>query len=323
MAPIAVTRSIVSGNALADIVADDYQLDSPLSCKLISKMLRTQDNDHYLIRSGDQKYVLRLYQVGEHLGREESDYLYEMEWLTFLKERQLPVAYPVLRNDGSYLGQVEAPEGSRYYALFTFAPGRRVTLDNEELLYTFGSRMGEIHLASNDFQTDHRRKPMDLKHLVDEPIKHIERFWAERDDEKLQLLLDSAQKAKDAIQGLIDNELHTEDGWGAIGGDFHPHNTHFNEQNEPTFFSFDLCGPGWRAYDIAVFLLNTNLLRRPNHLSAAFFAGYNAVRPLSDNEHEAISPFMTIRRIWLTGTFSLVDGVAGYTFLAPAHIDGQ
>lgn len=323
MAPIAVTRSIVAGSALADRVAEDYGLESPVSCKLISKMLRTQDNDHYLIRSGDQKFVLRLYQVGEHLGRRESDYLYELDWLDFLRQRQIRVAYPIARRNGGFLGQVEAPEGIRYYALFSFAPGKRMALDDEELLYTFGSRMGEIHLASNDYVPGYDRRPMDLEYLVDKPIEHIKRFWADRPDEKLNLLLESAQAAKDEIQGLIDNELHTEDGWGPIGGDFHPHNTHFDEHGEPTFFSFDLCGPGWRSYDIAVFLLNTRLLRLPSHLSAAFFAGYNAVRPLSDNEHEAISPFMTIRRIWLTGTFSLVDGVAGYTFLAPAHIDGQ
>jgi Ser/Thr protein kinase RdoA (MazF antagonist) len=52
-------------------------------------------------------------------------------------------------------------------------------------------------------------------------------------------------------------------------------------------------------------------------LSEAFFAGYYAVRPLSNNEHEAISPLLTIRRVWLTGTFSVVDGIVGHTFIAP------
>ena len=68
-------------------------------------------------------------------------------------------------------------------------------------------------------------------------------------------------------------------------------------------------------------MLNANLMRQPSNLSEAFFAGYYSVRPLSRNEHEAIAPFLTIRRVWLTGTFSTVEGVAGYTFIGPAELD--
>ena len=90
MAPIAVTRSIVDAQALGEVIAQEYDLPGPLNCKLISKMLRTQDNEHYLVRTGGsedpgQKYVARVYQLGHHLGRQESDYLYELDWLSFLK----------------------------------------------------------------------------------------------------------------------------------------------------------------------------------------------------------------------------------------------
>ena len=50
----------------------------------------------------------------------------------------------------------------------------------------------------------------------------------------------------------------------------------------------------------------------------AFFAGYYSERPLSSSEHAAISPFLTIRRIWLTSIFSQEDGLVGHTFIAPA-----
>ena len=43
------------------------------------------------------------------------------------------------------------------------------------------------------------------------------------------------------------------DGWGIIGGDFHGWNLHFTENNELTLFDFDLCGYGWRAFDLAVY----------------------------------------------------------------------
>ncbi|HSG18355.1 MAG TPA: phosphotransferase, partial [Anaerolineae bacterium] len=297
VSPIAVTRSIVAADALGEIIAEEYDLGAPLNCKLISKMLRTQDNEHYLVRSGDVKYVARVYQLGQHLQRQESDYLYELDWLNFLKAKEQPVSYPIARRDGGFLGQLEAPEGRRYYAVFSFARGKPMVADDEDQLFSMGRRMAQIHLASNNYEPSHERRRMGLSFLVDEPVARLERFWARKRDAKLDILLTSAEEAKEQIETLLKNEEETEDGWGAIGGDFHPYNTHFDGSDEPTFFSFDLCGLGWRAYDIAVFLLNADLMRRPSNLSEAFFAGYYAARPLSRNEHEAIAPFLTIRRV--------------------------
>lgn len=320
---IAVTRSIISADALAEVIAAEYAFEGPVTCKLISKMLRTQDNDHYLVRTGDQKYVARIYQQGNYLQRQESDYLFELDWLNYLKANDMPVSYPLLRRDGGYLGSVYAPEGQRYYAVFSFAQGKPMSAQDEEQLFAIGQKMAEIHLISNDFQTMHARRSMDLNFLADEPIGRMREFWSSNQDSKFEILLVSAEEAKDAIVALLENEEYTEDSWGPIGGDFHPYNIHFNKLNEPTFFNFDLCGFGWRAYDIAVFLLNAGLMKRSSAFSEAFFAGYYSVRPLSRNEHEAIAPFLTLRRVWLTGTFSTVQGVAGYTFIGPAQLDGQ
>jgi Ser/Thr protein kinase RdoA (MazF antagonist) len=318
---IAVTRSIVASDALAELIEADYDLNIPISCKLISKMLRTQDNDHYLVRCGEEKCIARVYQLGQHLGRSESDYLYELDWLNFLKGNGLPVSYPLPRRDGGYLGTLHAPEGNRYYALFSFAQGKPVSINNEDQLFAMGAMMAQIHLASNDYSTEYNRRPMDLAFLADEPVDRLKALWSGSKDDKLHIILNSAEEAKVEIEALLKNEEETEDSWGPIGGDFHPYNTHFDEQNRPTFFNFDLCGFGWRAYDIAVFLLNAELMQRSSRLSEAFFAGYYSVRPLSRNEHEAVAPFLTLRRVWLTGTFSTVEGAAGYTFIGPAQID--
>lgn len=187
---------------------------------------------------------------------------------------------------------------------------------DEEQLYIVGQEMARIHVVSNSFKSQHKRQPMDLEFLVDQPIQQIQKFWTNSNDEKLDLLLTSAEVAKEELLAILNNEEETADSWGPIGGDFHHVNTHFKD-SQPTFFNFDLCGYGWRAYDIATFLLNTDLLHKSAKLSEAFFAGYYSIRPLSNNEHEAVSPLLTIRRVWLTGTFSVVDGIVGHTFIAP------
>jgi Ser/Thr protein kinase RdoA (MazF antagonist) len=323
MNQVRVARSFIAADALSEIIAAEYDLNGPVTCKLFSKMLRTQDNDHYLVATGQGKqYVARIYQLGTRLKRQESDYLYELDWLHFLKQQGLPISYPIRRADGGFLGTVHAPEGLRYFALFSLATGRPLPL-TEDRLFTLGREMAKIHLASNEYDKKFARRELDLEFLVDRPVERIKKYWDEDEErfEDLELLLISAAEAKEEILELIYNDEYTDDAWGPIGGDFHVSSVFFDENENPTFFNFDWCGYGWRAYDLAVFLHNTDLIHQDSpDFSEAFFAGYYAERPLSGNEHRAIAPFLTIRRIWLTGLFTMNDGLVGHTFIAPANI---
>lgn len=320
MAQIQVVRSFIAGPALAEVIDNEYDLGGKAEARLFSKMLRTQDNDHYKVIVGDTIYAARIYQFGPHLHRQESDYEYELDWLTYLKGQDLPVSYPIQRKDGRFLGSVEAPEGKRYFALFSYAEGKPMDVFNGEQLFTMGATMAKIHIASNDYKAPYERRVMNLDFLVDRPIARLTRILSEKPHRArdLDLLITSAKEAKEEILEIIANPSTTPDGWGPIGGDFHSTNTFFTDDMSPTFFNFDLCGFGWRAYDIAAFLQNTDLINLSEDLTEDFFAGYYSVRPLSNNEHSAISPFLTIRRIWLTGTFTRDDMPVGYSFIAPA-----
>lgn len=319
---IRVVRSFVDAKALAELIATEYDFNGPLACKLFSKMVRTQDNDHYLVTtSNGDRFVARIYQLGTRLQRQESDYLYELDWLNFLEKEGLPVSYPIARRDGRFLGQIVAPEGIRHYALFSLAQGTPMRTNDEEQLYIFGREMARIHVASNKYERKYDRRVLDLEFLVDKPVQRIKRYWDDEEvghNNELDLLLISAQEAKEDLLSLINNTAHTPDSWGPIGGDFDGRSVFFDDNNQPTFFNFDWCGTGWRAYDIAVFLHNSDLIHQRNpELAEAFFAGYYSQRPLSENEHQAIAPLLTIRRIWLTGWFMMNDGLAGHSFIAP------
>ena len=314
MTTIRIARSFIAAESVAEIVAAEYDCPPPVSAKLFTKLLRTQDNDHYLVRTGDgTQYAFRLYQQGDRFRRVESDYLYEMDWLNFLKERELPVSYPITRRDGGTIGRLDAPEGVRYYAMFSLAHGDPLSLKDPEQLYTLGELMARIHLVSDGFTSPHARKPIDLAYLLDRPLERIRRLWTEDRIGELDLVLTAAEEARDELAGLV--AQFPADGWGPIGGDFHHSSVYFDETNQPTFFNFDLCGPGWRAYDIAAFLSNANLMHAPAERAEAFFAGYFAVRQLNDAEHAAIAPFLTIRRVWLMGAFAREDGLVGHTFM--------
>ncbi len=314
MTTIRIVRSFISAESVAEIVATEYDCPTPVSAKLFSKLLRTQDNDHYLVTAGDgTQYAFRIYQQGDRYRRAEPDYLYEMDWLAFLRSRELPVSYPITRRDGGAIGRLDAPEGTRYYAMFSLAHGDPLLLQDPEQLYTMGELMARIHVASNEFHTPHARKPLDLAYLLERPLERIGRSWADEHVGDLDLVLTAAEEARDELTGLI--AQFPADGWGPIGGDFHQSSVYFDEVNRPTFFNFDLCGPGWRAYDIAAFLSNSNLTHAPAERAEAFFAGYFSARPLSDAEHAAIHPFLTVRRVWLMGAFAREDGLVGHTFM--------
>jgi Ser/Thr protein kinase RdoA (MazF antagonist) len=319
MKPIRVARSFVDPEALAELIGSDYELPEPVNCKLFSKLLRTQDNDHYLVTAGDgRQFVARVYQQGDRLQRQEADYLFELDWLNFLKDRGLPVSGPLCRQDGRYLDSLLAPEGLRYYALFDLAPGTTLSLTDSEQLYRFGATMAQIHVASNDFQSQHARRAWDLERLIDRPLAKLRQVWATERSSDLDILVRKAEEARREILELFGDRKPAADSWGPIGADFHSNNVHFDNAGQPTFFNFDLCGYGWRAYDIACFLLNTNLIHTPANHSEDFFAGYYSVRPLAPDEHEGIAPFMTARRVWLTATFTMGEGLVGHSFIGPA-----
>lgn len=315
MKDVRIARSFIAADSLAELIAEDYELPGPITCKLFSKMLRTQDNDHYLVTTaGGGRAVARVYQQGDRLERQQSDYLYELDWLAFLKERDLPVSWPLARRDGSYLGQLAAPEGPRYYALFSFAAGDPPSLRNLDQIAAVGESMARMHVASDAYAPRYEHRPWDLRTLVDRPLELIRNNWSDARSENLDLVVTAAEEARQELEPFIEAASGIPGAWGPIGGDFHQNSVNFSDDT-PTFFNFDLCGPGWRAYDIAVFLANSNLIHAQSDRSEAFFAGYYAARPLSDEEHKAIAPFLTVRRVWLMGAFAQQDGMVGHTFV--------
>lgn len=94
--------------------------------------------------------------------------------------------------------------------------------------------------------------------------------------------------------------------WGICHGDLQGNfNTNFCEDNTYTHFDFDLCGYGWRAYDLAAFKLSRILIEEDDELVEslwnAFLKGYTEVHPLSENDQAAASLMTGIRQLWLMG----------------------
>lgn len=274
---------------LTALVEQDYALGRVLHCALI----RTKDNDNFLVETEQDRYVLRVYRFRKHWLQQESDYLFELTWLTYLHEQVLPMAYPIPRRDGSFLGTLDAVEGPRHWALFSYADGEPGLTPTQA--WRFGESIAQIHLASNAFRPTYPRFHADLSWLLDQSVARLHAFL----DETERHIVDHVTALAEPLGAAIRSFPFAGDDYGIIGGDFHGDNHHFDRQNRITHFDSDLCSYGWRAYDLAVF---RSVRGRSNQLWEQALAGYQSVRPLATYELEAIPTFVLIRHIWVMGS---------------------
>ena len=181
-----IQSSIISTDSLLGLIKAEYDLETPLYAQFIKP-----EGQVYEITAGLTKYILRVHYHHIHWLPQESDYLFQIEWLDFLHKLGLPISYPIRRTNGDLLGLLQAPEGPRYFALFSFAEGAGGLDATKSTL--LGQSIAEIHLASNDFITLHRRLSFDLDILVKKPVMMLGSFFygkRRKDLEALNALAD-------------------------------------------------------------------------------------------------------------------------------------
>jgi Ser/Thr protein kinase RdoA (MazF antagonist) len=304
-----VTSSILSVKDLADTILACYDINEPYDCRFFHNGL----NDTYLLNSISTKYILRIYRLH---WRTISDILYELDVIRFLNSHDIKVSIPITRKDGKLTGTISAPEGNRYFVLFSYAPGKDISYNTEEETESFlyGKSVAKIHKATDKFTTSHARFNLNFTHLLDSPLKSIEPFLIHRKDD-WNYLVKLADRLRIKVSGM-----HLETGF--CHGDFHGGNAHIDENKNITFFDFDCCGPGWRAYDIAVFLWCSRLQNKHKTRWTPFLRGYTEERKLNEPDILAAQYFTAIRNFWLLGlhTQNLVN-VFGLSWLNDEYFD--
>jgi Ser/Thr protein kinase RdoA (MazF antagonist) len=89
--------------------------------------------------------------------------------------------------------------------------------------------------------------------------------------------------------------------YGLIHGDVIRTNAQVADDGTVTVLDFDLCGPGWRAYDIASYLAVIRGLPNEVELANAFINGYEQVRLITSVERETLPVFEAVRMIFSIG----------------------
>lgn len=304
---LAVASSVLAPAALRDW-ANAHLAEGPFtSCRLF----RSGMNDTYLLQGRTQASILRVYRHGwrsvEAIG-------YELDLLRWLAAAGVSVAHPIAGRDGCDVHLLLAPEGARPVVHFRYAPGSVPPGDHRHAA-RLGAALADLHGACDGFRSSHQRFRLDLETLLWRPLAVVTQALAHRPADTAwlgKLAAQLGERVATLAPGLDSGPIH---------GDVYPGNAHITADGRLTWFDFDLCGEGWRAYDLAVFRMNVRLSTWPD-LWTAFLEAYRARRPLAAPDLAAIPALVAVRDVWHLG-FHLGNVIAGREcwWLDEAYLD--
>lgn len=300
-APFPVTHSILSAAALCSEILPHYDLGNQVRCLFWAHGV----NDTYLVQTSAEQYILRVYRTN---WRTLPDILYETEVLVHLGQQGIPVSLPVARNDGSLVYTLQAPEGPRHLVLFTYAPGAPLNRHDATDSYSHGKALAGIHNATATLASSHVRGALDLTYLIDQSLQAIQPL-STCSSADWNYLQDLAERLRAQVHHLSTQRLD----WGVCHGDCHMLNDHIDDEQTVTFFDFDCCAMGWRAYDLAIVRWSEGFYQMDpeDALWHAFLKGYTEHRHLSEADLASIPTFVALREIWHTALVAWMQSGSG------------
>jgi len=299
--PMRVVYSTIGGDEIRRVLEQAFDIAPIDDCTL----LQSGFNDMYEVALADgQRCVARL---SSRLERGVPNVDYETALLHHLKRAGAAVAAPWVAKSGALSAEVAAPEGPRPLVVFDFLSGEAPG-DEAADIATMGAELARIHVLSRDYKGPPSNYQLDFDHLLRRPLARLlaTRALGEEVCEMLNSIARSLEGRIATLNGLTSVACH---------GDCHGWNTHMSDGPEgvrvASFFDFDDGGPGYLAYDLAVYLWNNLLgrqLERPDEEVETkwghFVNGYRSVAPIPAVDFEAIMAFVAIRHFWLMGEFA-------------------
>ena len=257
-----------------------YPLGTLLELKGIASGIT---NTNYFVTTTRGRYVLTLFE--EHTAEELP---YFLNLMTHLAERGVPCPYPVKRNDGVQLDELNGKPA----ALVTCLTGRDIDTPNEIHCAEVGRVLANMHVAGQTF-TEAGHDTRDMVWREETAKKVIDLLG---DEDQTMLTNTMQRQASLNIQGLPQGVIHA---------DLFRDNVLFDGEKVGGFIDFYYACRGAFLYDLAI-AVNDWCMNADGSLDQArvmaMLHAYHRVRPLTPEE-KAIWPNMlpiAALRFWLS-----------------------
>ncbi|MGC2087721.1 MAG: phosphotransferase [Bradyrhizobium sp.] len=299
MADLEPLYTTCRAETIGRFVVEHYPLPAPLACRMLNRGF----NDNYLITAASgERYVFRL---SHHRARGGADVGTETDFIMHLARSGVPVATPVPTCVGALFVGAAAPEGVREGVLFRALDGRAPEAASIANARANGVTLAMVHNAAESYRAAAPLYRLDLDHLLRRPLARIQEFRREIATDASAELHQLAERTAAQIEAM---DLT----WTHCHGDCHGFNAHINAAGDAAFFDFDDGGPGYLAYDLAVFLwAKVSFGRKLHTLWDAFVDGYRTIRPITSADFEAAHAFVIVRHIWVMGEYASRAGEWG------------
>ena len=259
-------------------------------------LLSESTNKVYEFKQGSNTYILRISQKPvEFIAKTKA----EIEWLYYLSKKNVGVSLPLSTISGELVTSMIDNKGQNYI-LSVYEKADGVFWDkndpkrwNKDILYNWGSVMGDIHRLTKSFIPSDPKCKRDV----------FQGNFALADSYKFHP--DVKEKADEIIQEIMQLP-RDKNSYGLIHNDFHPWNFYIDGKTIRVF-DFDDCLYGWFAMDIGIALYHGLWWGRPSSPDEAqefskefiknFLKGYKEQNYLEPFWFTKILLFMKFRQI--------------------------
>ena len=298
--PLGVVSSTLASDGIAWFVEAEYPVGAVKACYLA----RRGFNHVYELQLADGRRCIA--RLSSHRARGAPNIAYETALLSHLKVAGAAVAAPLLTRKGKAYTQLTVAEGTRALVVFEYLQGNPPGEALPDIEAT-GESLAHIYVLSQTYRGPSSRYSLDLPHLLRRPLKYL--LLAPTLDNSLrENFLGIADRLEKRIADTSTLSLVT------CHGDCHGGNTFVTEGLDgariASFFDFDDAGPGYLAYDLAVYLWNmklgmaTDLDADKHERWKCFLKGYRRIQQLPSVDFDAITLFVSVRHFWFLGEFA-------------------
>jgi len=181
---------------------------------------RISSNAIYPFNHNGKTFILRFIPWGE---KTENEMERELEFIQYLKKKELNVLEPVLSKDGNYLLKKETPWGKYLACVFKRVDGKQLSeFDySDKIIFGYGKTLGKLHKYSVEYNNVKKQSCFDI-------IDRMENFAKNKLNGNKELILKSIDEIKNIFQQLPQNKSN----FGLIHYDFELDNIFYEEASK-------------------------------------------------------------------------------------------